>query len=120
MHHSGYYNLVSLTLALPSLHPLSFNEMFFLHLYIISPCTGIIVGFENTTYTVVEGDSLLVVCAIRIAGTRSRALSLTFSPISGGNATCKYIVTNGSYQWKGLRTKLVFPRIKNIFKIAQI
>ena len=37
----------------------------------------------------VEGGSLPEVCAIRINGTILSELSLTFSTIPGGNATCK-------------------------------
>ena len=36
----------------------------------------------------VEGGAPLEVCAIRINGTIRSELSLTFLPISGGNATC--------------------------------
>ena len=39
----------------------------------------------------VEGGSIPALCAVRLTGTVSRELTLTFSPISGGNATCKYI-----------------------------
>ena len=54
--------------------------------------TGITVGFSQPTYTAVEGAGTINVCASRLAGSLTRPLSLTFTPLtmdmSAGNATC--------------------------------
>ena len=59
--------------------------------------TGITVGFTSTSYTVVE-DGIISVCALRLNGSLTRPLSVTFTPLtmeeSAGNATCMSVFSS--------------------------
>ena len=63
--------------------------------------TGITVGFSQTSYTAVEGAGTINVCASRLAGSLTRPLSLTFTPVtmdmSAGNATCMSACVHNSH-----------------------